>query len=218
MILSDHYKARFFAKVDRNGPIPAHCPELGPCHVWTAKETVGGYGRIRIGGRKSKKILVHRLAFFIAHGRWPEPECCHHCDNTKCVNVSHLFEGTHTDNMRDCCAKKRSNKPTGDAHFARRNPERLARGDRSGARKHPERYPRGDDSYFRKHPEMVLRGENHGSAKLTEQRVRDIVASLLLCRVSKEELGRRYGVTGAMVGRIARGQAWAHVTGIGVAR
>src|ERR1035437_916757 len=27
---------RFWAKVDRNGPVPAHRPELGPCWVWEA--------------------------------------------------------------------------------------------------------------------------------------------------------------------------------------
>ena len=27
---------RFWRKVDKNGPIPEHRPELGPCWVWTA--------------------------------------------------------------------------------------------------------------------------------------------------------------------------------------
>jgi hypothetical protein len=27
---------RFWSKVDRNGPVPEHRPELGPCWVWTA--------------------------------------------------------------------------------------------------------------------------------------------------------------------------------------
>jgi hypothetical protein len=25
---------RFWEKVDKNGPVPAHRPELGPCWVW----------------------------------------------------------------------------------------------------------------------------------------------------------------------------------------
>lgn len=32
---------------------------------------------------------------------------CHHCDNTLCVNPSHLFKGTHQDNMNDAKLKNR---------------------------------------------------------------------------------------------------------------
>lgn len=37
---------RFWKKIDRNGPIPAHCPELGPCWIWTAYKDEHGRGRL----------------------------------------------------------------------------------------------------------------------------------------------------------------------------
>jgi hypothetical protein len=108
----------FFSKVDLNGPVPEHCPELGRCHVWTAYRQKGGYGVVRFNG---KTELAHRVAFSLAHGRWPEPCALHHCDNPACVNEEHLFEGTRRDNAHDMCAKGRHGKTgpkRGERHFA----------------------------------------------------------------------------------------------------
>src|SRR5690349_16006693 len=43
--------ARFWDKVDKNGPIPLHRPELGACWLWTAHIATSGYGRLGGGGR-----------------------------------------------------------------------------------------------------------------------------------------------------------------------
>lgn len=98
---------RFARKVDRNGPIPAHCPELGPCHVWTGAKDPKGYGRVNF---KGKAILSHRVALFLHHGSWPTLHALHRCDNPSCVNPDHLFEGTDADNMYDKVAKNRQAK------------------------------------------------------------------------------------------------------------
>jgi hypothetical protein len=41
-------------------------------------------------------------------GRCPYgKEFCHHCDNSLCYNPSHIFIGTHSENMSDCADKGR---------------------------------------------------------------------------------------------------------------
>ena len=96
---------RFFGKVDPNGPVPEHAPELGPCWVWTGGITSAGYGEIKVDGLV---MLAHRVAYWLAHGRLPDHDVLHQCDNPPCVRPSHLFAGTDVDNFRDAVAKGRS--------------------------------------------------------------------------------------------------------------
>lgn len=103
---------RFAEKVDVNGPVPAHCPELGPCHVWTASRNPLGYGYIGVGSEEDGTAsieLAHRVAFFLARGRWPEPCALHRCDGGTigCVRVDHLYEGTRATNNAEMTVKGR---------------------------------------------------------------------------------------------------------------
>ncbi len=103
---------RFFAKVNVDGPVPSHRPELGACHVWTGALHSSGYGSFRM----KKTERAHRVAFFLSHGKWPDPCCLHKCDNPKCVRPDHLFEGTLVVNNADRDAKGRFVFSRGESH------------------------------------------------------------------------------------------------------
>lgn len=79
--------ARFWEKVDKNGPTPISCPQLGPCWQWTASTNPKGYGKISFGGRTE---VAHRLAYADRFGKLPSHvELDHLCKNRRCVNPAH---------------------------------------------------------------------------------------------------------------------------------
>jgi len=109
---------RFWEKVNKDGPVPPHRPELGPCWLWTASVDVSGYGQLEVQ-ELGMPTHASRVAFFLAEGRWPEPQALHHCDNPPCVKAvadelgpAHIFEGTQACNVADMHAKGRGFVPT----------------------------------------------------------------------------------------------------------
>ena len=117
-------RARFFAKT-----MPE--PNSG-CLLWLGaarpprKGLSGpGYGLVKFNGGH---ISAHRLAWLLDGRELPDDmQALHSCDNTICVEVRHLFLGTHIDNMHDRERKGRGAKsklglPFGvaknGAHFA----------------------------------------------------------------------------------------------------
>jgi hypothetical protein len=78
----------FESKVNKDGPLPAHKPELGPCHVWTGLKNKGGYGLLGRGGREAGNALAHRWAWEDVHGPILGGRELHHvCENGACVKV-----------------------------------------------------------------------------------------------------------------------------------
>lgn len=90
---------RFLNKVDGDGPVPAHRPELGPCWVWTGNHTrkpPHGHGRFYVG---KQGILAHRWSYEYFVGAIPAKlEVDHLCRNRSCVRPDHLDPVTHREN------------------------------------------------------------------------------------------------------------------------
>ncbi len=86
---------RFFTKVN----IPRDPDE---CWEWQgAIDPVTKYGRIGLGKRSDGVSNAHRESYlihyeFIGSGMI----ICHKCNNPKCVNPRHLYEGTYSDNLK----------------------------------------------------------------------------------------------------------------------
>jgi len=88
---------RFWEKVNKNGPIPAHRPELGPCWVWTAAK-MEGYGAFPLSG--GRNVHAHIVSFTWEYGDIPEGfERDHLCRNRACVRPDHLEAVTHWTNV-----------------------------------------------------------------------------------------------------------------------
>ncbi len=87
---------RFWPNVDKNGPVPRHHPELGPCWVWTAGKYASGYGCFFVGGVHA---YAHRYAFETEIGGLPDGYGVDHvCNNRSCVRVSHMRVATKAEN------------------------------------------------------------------------------------------------------------------------
>lgn len=106
--MSTSMETRFWAKVNKAGPVPAHAPHLGPCWEWTGHVDEKGYGRFREGAKTDR---AHRTAWKIAHGEPESPwEIDHRCHNRSCVNPAHLSVSTRKQNVENMSGPKVTSK------------------------------------------------------------------------------------------------------------
>jgi len=89
----------FWNKVDIKGP--------DECWIWQGMKNKAGYGLMSY---KGKQHTAHRLSAEFSNKNPEGKFVCHNCDNTSCVNPSHLFLGTTQDNTQDRFIKDRSAK------------------------------------------------------------------------------------------------------------
>lgn len=88
---------RFWSKVNKDAPVPADRPELGPCWLWTGAQAYNGYGFFRAG----PLVRAHRFAYEFFVGPIPEGlQIDHLCRVRNCVNPDHLEPVTGQENHR----------------------------------------------------------------------------------------------------------------------
>lgn len=76
------------------------------CWEWMASRDHDGYGKLST--HNATWIRAHRFSYELHNGPIPNGlEVLHRCDNPPCVNPTHLFLGTTSDNMNDKVAKGR---------------------------------------------------------------------------------------------------------------
>jgi hypothetical protein len=96
---TDPRERKFWAQVDKDGPLPDERPELGSCWVWTGcKFEATGYG---VFGGKGSTRLVHRIAYQYLVGPIPAGLSLDHlCRRRICCRPDHCEPVTQRENIR----------------------------------------------------------------------------------------------------------------------
>lgn len=205
-------EARFWSKVDKNGPIPEHRPELGPCWVWTPAKATTDYGTFStFRDGKKRTVNAHRWGYETFTGPIPDGlHLDHLCRTPACVRQSHLEPVTPRENVR-----------RGDAPTARlwraglcskghsmQDAYRLADGKRicrtcSRDRQRAERQnPASRQHRTNRTPDAKFRHLSDDQRELVRELAR-------IGGLSQFEIGRRAGCGQATVSRILRESAGA---------
>lgn len=115
------------------------------------------------GGFQGKKLLAHRAAFAIAHGRWPDGDVDHLNGNRSDNRLTNLREATRLQNSRN--RRMDSRCKTGTMGVTMRGTRWIARINVNGRGRYIGMFPTKEDAIAaRKNAEIILGyHENHGS-------------------------------------------------------
>ncbi|MDP3983490.1 MAG: HNH endonuclease [Acidimicrobiia bacterium] len=211
-----------------------HAEKTPGCWPWQSYLVANGYGGFWLSETKTY-ARAHRLAYALAYDEWPgELQVCHKCDNPPCVRPDHLFLGTHDDNHRDKVRKSRHYR--GEDHRNAVLTEAQAQEARAEYAANPAATHGELAAKYGVHPRTmgalligrswryaggptVRTGMGHrknigtrnGSAKLTEQDVREIRAAYRRQEATMDELAARYGVSEASILNVVRRKTWRHI-------
>lgn len=213
---SPELRQRFNAKFSVGNP--------DDCWLWLGSTNPKGYGLFRAPPEQ----LAHRVAYRLEREEIPiGMSICHVCDNPPCVNPTHLFIGTHADNMADMAAKGRSGvRPRLPRHLNAR-----ARFSEKDVEDMVLRYVSGEtqasiaktyetcqgvigkivrarcnvNSRFRR-----ARGLSSANGKLSDEDAIEI-RRLYRSGLSQESIGRAFGVSQASVSAIIRRVTFAYL-------
>ena len=97
------FEIRFWSKVAKKSD--------DECWEWQAyKHPQKHYGYFYVN-KRYRNVRAHRIAYELTYGKISkEAQVLHKCDNPSCVNPTHLFIGTHQDNVNDKVNKGRQMK------------------------------------------------------------------------------------------------------------
>lgn len=69
-----------------------------PHLLWKFSITTGGGGCLTFEGKKKRATHV---MWFLTYGNWPKQQLNHICDLPNCVEPSHLYDGSQSQNQKD---------------------------------------------------------------------------------------------------------------------
>lgn len=186
------------------------------CIEYTGALMNKGYGDI-YNTAKKRYERVHRIIWEHHYGPIPKGLfICHRCDNRKCVNINHLFMGTHQDNMDDMVSKNRQ------AKGIQSGPGKLCEDDIHRIRSDIRKYYEIAKDYdvcrsmigrikLRKTWEWLPIGPDgvccKGPGKLTKEEVKAVIRS----DKTNQELANKYCVHVLTIQNIRNGKTWKHV-------
>lgn len=102
------------------------------CLLWTGLTGERGYGLIKNGPKRQRRMVTtHRAAFALFVRPLVDGEhVLHRCDTPACIEPTHLFAGDHAANMRDMISKgRRVNEVTPEQTGSRNSQTHLSEDD-----------------------------------------------------------------------------------------